>query len=70
MPDIVISITDIEDKILKRFKIDPTTWLKHALREKIRSRVNDLISTNTNYNPTKLNTQEKLNILQSIINGG
>lgn len=67
MPIYSITISDKEDKVLKFWLENPQQWLENAFRNKIRQRIDASILEKTNFNPKKMNYDDKLIELEKII---
>lgn len=65
---IIINITDDEQRILEHWLgeggIEP--WVRHALENKIRQRVDAAVLEYTDMNPKKMSKTDKLNELSKI----
>jgi len=55
-----VEITEEEDKVLRAWLDDPQKWLEHALRNKLRKRLDGAIVVLTDKNPKKMTHEEKL----------
>ena len=65
---ITLTITKAENRILDSWlgKDIIQGWLQHALNNKIRQRVDASICECSNLNPSKMNMETKLNILDNV----
>jgi len=66
--DITVTIPDEGKKVLESWlgvdQIQP--WLQHAIDNKLRERLDATILEVTAYNPEKMKTEYKLNILEKV----
>lgn len=66
MPNITLSITAIELKVLSHILPDPEYWLRNAIKNRARKAADWCIIQYTTTNPVKLSDQEKVNILDTL----
>lgn len=65
MPDITISITNIEQTVLRHIMPDPIEWLRNAIRNRARKAAHWCVTEYSDKNPAKLTDQELLDLLQT-----
>lgn len=65
--DIIIKCTDTQLKVfLADALISPQEWLQHCWDNKCRKVMDSIINISSNYNPDKLDIDEKSNIIDNL----
>jgi len=70
MPDITITISNIEQKLFETYSIDPSIWAKHAILHKADRLADRIILALTLNNPAKMSKAEKIAVLTNLYTQG
>ena len=66
MATYTIDINDQVDKVLRAMVEDPVEWVEHALTNKARRGVDEIIKAKTNLNPAKMSDADRLGYVSNL----
>lgn len=66
MKTIVINLSDAEYKALSVLNSTPEEWAIHAVKNKARKMINDLVESNSDKQPRKMLDQEKESVILGV----
>ena len=69
MKNFNITISDEEEKALLIYMVDVQAWIDNAIHNRARQAIDQIISENTNKQPKKLSTEERVLLVNELAPG-